>query len=256
MRSNRAYRCPKCKGTVTAKDTSDEAIICEGCGFKAPMVHGIPNFLGEGLSNEHRNKGVAELSFSNAGFYDKFVRLKSIMWKDRRIGIDEYVKGRIVLDAGCGPSLRKSHLEYLPDDAAALTAFDSSMPFVLAARKENPGAKFDFAIASITNIPYPDKSFDTTIVSFVLHHVPADPKNVLVELIRVTRDYLIIFDHLKSDHSFLSWIQLAYWDLMDGGCNYLSKSDWLDCLKPVKIVTEIRTGLIFGHVLKLVCLVP
>ena len=70
------------------------------------------------------------------------------------------------------------------------------------------------------------------------------------ELIRVTKNHIIIYDHLLSDNKFASIIQLIYWKIMDGGCNYLTNAEWSKLLSSVSIVKRLRTGKIFGHVVK------
>lgn len=62
-------------------------------------------------------------------------------------------------------------------------------------------------------IPFKNKSFDVTISSFVLHHI-IDCENMLDEIIRVTKKYILIFEdtpstkidkYLSTKHSQSHW---------------------------------------------------
>jgi ubiquinone/menaquinone biosynthesis C-methylase UbiE len=130
------------------------------------------------------------------------------------------------------------------------------MEFVLSASAENPGKKYRFAQASVTDLPFADKAFDTTIVSFTIHHVDDVEGRLMSELLRVTRSYLIIFDHLRSDNPLADALQDTYWRVFDGGCNYMRWSQWEKFLTGTTVVKKIRTGAIFGHVIKMVCTIP
>lgn|SRR5574341_24678 len=53
-------------------------------------------------------------------------------------------------------------------------------------------------------IPYPDKSFDTSLIAFTLHHTD-DPVVVLQEMMRVTRRRIVVGeDRLRSRRDILS----------------------------------------------------
>ena len=148
------------------------------------------------------------------------------------------------------------HLEYAPSQTKSLTAMDVSLPFVEAAKKGNIGPHCSFVVGSIADIPFKDKSFDTTIVAFVIHHVPCDPRKIFAELQRVTRKHIVVFDHLRAEKSVHQAIQTAYWNVFDGGCNYLTPTEWADVLKPFHVVKRQVTGAIFGHVVKFALELP
>jgi SAM-dependent methyltransferase len=251
-----AYRCPKCKSPIFWGDTPKEGIFCSNCEFSAPIISGVPVFTSiHAHENSINTAGLGEKLFSKPQLYKIFVTAKTIVWKDKEIGIDDYIKGKNILDVGCGPSLNNSWQEYRVEDANTVTAVDVSLPFVLSAKKENPDEeKFDFAVASIDNLPYPDKSFDATIVAFVIHHLPpSDMPSLIEELKRVTKNHIIIFDHVRSDNRIRNAIQSIYWKAMDGGCNYMTTDAWKESLSSLDVVRKIRTGAIFGHVVKFIC---
>ena len=42
---------------------------------------------------------------------------------------------------------------------------------------------------------------------------------------------------------------------MDGGCNYMTAKEWEKSLSDIKVIKRLRTGAIFGHVVKFICAV-
>jgi ubiquinone/menaquinone biosynthesis C-methylase UbiE len=105
-------------------------------------------------------------------------------------------------------------------------------------------------------LPFDDKSFDVVLVSFLLHHVNGDLVRVIDELNRVARGHVVIFDHRRADHRAKQSIQDLYWRVFDGGLQYLTAAEWDVLLERFRVVRRARSGLLFGHVVKLVCEVP
>jgi SAM-dependent methyltransferase len=197
-----------------------------------------------------------EKTFALPSLYNYLVDLKTLLsGKIPHLGVQEVVAGQHVLDVGCGPTLEAEHAEREAGSAASYTGIELSLPFLKSVREENPGENFFFAQASINAIPFPDKSFDTTIVSFVIHHVPGDPARVIEELVRVTRRHLVIYDHLRSDGFLVSLLQSAYWNTFDGGCNYMTREQWTRALGPLRQIRETRNGP-FGQVLRMLLEIP
>lgn len=197
-----------------------------------------------------------EKAFSCPALYNRLVDVKALLsGAIPKLGVQDYVSGRDVLDVGCGPTLKADHAEHDANTAATYTGIELSLPFLVRARAENPGEKFFFAQASIGAIPFPDKAFDTTIVSFVIHHVPGDPAAAIGELMRVTRRHLVIYDHLRADNALASLVQGAYWRTFDGGCNYMTRAQWRRALGPLRKIAETRNGP-FGQVLRMILDVP
>jgi ubiquinone/menaquinone biosynthesis C-methylase UbiE len=181
------------------------------------------------------------------------VRLKRAAFKDADLGTLDYVRRKTVLDVGCGPSLNLPHMENCHREANAYVGIDASAAFVLSSKRENPESKYRFAQASVLDLPFPDKAFDTSLVSFTIHHVDDREGRLMRELIRVTRSNIVIFDHLRADTPTISRIQDMYWRLFDGGCNYMQWHQWERYLESVNVDRKLQTGAIFGHVLKLAC---
>lgn len=96
--------------------------------------------------------------------------------------------------------------------------------WIARALKKRKGA--DITLLDITNfnqtslklvlydgkkIPFPDNTFDTSLLVFTLHHC-TDPLIVLEEAKRVTRGNIIIAEDIPT--SFLNRIFLCFWDVI------------------------------------------
>ncbi|MES2499596.1 MAG: methyltransferase domain-containing protein [Pseudomonadota bacterium] len=88
-----------------------------------------------------------------------------------------------------------------------------------------PVVKYDGSI-----LPFDDNSFDVVIIVDVLHHCK-EPVSVLKECARVSRQYVVIKDHVSD--SVLDSKILAFMDWVGNRAhgvvlpyNYLSSSDW------------------------------
>ena len=61
------------------------------------------------------------------------------------------------------------------------------------------------------NIPFPDNSFDTSLLIFVLHHCH-NPLKILEEAKRVTKEKIIIIEDIPA--SLINKIFLCFWDVV------------------------------------------
>lgn len=96
---------------------------------------------------------------------------------------------RSVLEVGCGAGYSLVHLRKFFDDGTAFSACDIDPELVRLAKEKNPSISCD--VASIYELPYGDKSFDTVVCLEVLEHLD-DPEKALSELARVAKKYVII----------------------------------------------------------------
>ena len=91
------------------------------------------------------------------------------------------VRGRRVLDAGCGPGL---YAEALLDAGAHVVGFDASRVMVdLARRRVGDRAGLDLARLG-EPLPYPDESFDLAVCALAIHYAD-DRAAAFAELHRV-----------------------------------------------------------------------
>jgi SAM-dependent methyltransferase len=246
----RSLRCCICRSVFKPDSFDASAIRCGSCEHEYKVINGVPILLRE--HKQEARLGFAETSFQSPKVYETFVTIKSKLYRDSKIGVAEYVTNADLLDIGCGPTLRSNYREYIPEDAASVTGVDISVPFLLTARERHPENRYFFAAASIDNLPFPDTSFDTSILSFVIHHVPSDPATIMSEVARVTRQHIIVYDHLRHTNPLVGALQMTYWRVADGGCNYMRRSQWDRCLKGFTVEKQLQTGAVFGHVLKFI----
>jgi SAM-dependent methyltransferase len=95
------------------------------------------------------------------------------------------------LDVGCGTGAIHPYLRF-----AELVAVDPATKLIEAARRANPGVRYD--VADGTNLPYEDARFDLVFAVCVLHHVATDARHrFALELARVARPggVVAIFEH-------------------------------------------------------------
>ena len=83
-------------------------------------------------------------------------------------------------------------------------------------------------------IPFPDKSFDASMLITVLHHV-SDPAAVLREAKRVTRKTLIVVEDLYHHPLGRAWTilrdQLYNFEFFGHPCQFRKKQEWLEFFK-------------------------
>ncbi len=79
--------------------------------------------------------------------------------------------------------------------------------------------------------PFPDKSFDVSLLVTVLHHIP-DPAAVLREAKRVTRDKVIVVEDLYHHPAGRVWTILRdqFYNLEFFGhpCQFKKREEWLE----------------------------
>ena len=91
--------------------------------------------------------------------------------------------GQVVLDVGCGPGALTGELVRRLG-SSAVSAVDTSEPFVAAAQERHPGVNVQVAAAE--QLPFADQAFDAALAQLVVHFM-ADPVAGLAEMVRVTR---------------------------------------------------------------------
>ncbi|WP_457741986.1 class I SAM-dependent methyltransferase [Thermococcus sp.] len=115
--------------------------------------------------------------------------------------------GGKVLEVGVGVG---KTLKYYPRDVE-LCAIDAVPEALEKARKKAKklGLNACFKVANVESLPFPDKSFDTVLSSFVFCTVP-NPERGMREILRVLKpDGKVIFlEHTKSDWALLNYLFL------------------------------------------------
>lgn len=243
------YRCVKCHRSLSLER---DQLICSGCGNSYELLNNnVPVFLATEKLYRKFSIGVATQLFEAPVLYDWLVRLKTLIAPDKPLGIRDITDGHSLLNIGCGSNVEAAHLEYDIHALAKFSAVDLSEPFILAAQRSCSRKDADFCVASIQNLPYADSSFDVVIIPFVLHHLPFPLSEALNEAMRVSKKYVVVFDHIKSSESLIMRIlQEIYWKVLDGGHQYLNEAEWKAVLEGLSIPRLVRTGAIGNHVYK------
>jgi ubiquinone/menaquinone biosynthesis C-methylase UbiE len=109
-----------------------------------------------------------------------------------------------VLEIGAGTGLNLPHYEH----AAKVVAVerDPSMARRLRKRAAESSIPVEVVSGSAESLPFPDESFDTAVITFVLCSV-ADPGHALAEVRRVLRPggRLILLEHVRGEGRLARW---------------------------------------------------
>lgn len=101
-------------------------------------------------------------------------------------------KGEKILDLGCGSAIvAKSFQDFFQAEVTGVDIKDQRVFHV------------PFKIINGKDLPFPDKFFDTVLISYVLHHTE-NPEMLLTEAKRICRKRIIVFEDLPE--GFLSEI--------------------------------------------------
>lgn len=112
------------------------------------------------------------------------------------------------------------------------------------------------------NIPFPDNSFNVSLLIFTLHHCP-NPLRVLSEARRVTKEKIIVIEDVPI--SLLNKILLYLWDIITGlsslikppgenfAFNFKTVSQWQEIFQDLKLKIifqkEFQSNKLVHHVL-------
>lgn len=101
-----------------------------------------------------------------AKFYDKTLEYLDSFEQGKLMAVTGPVKGKKVLDVGCGTGriIRK-----LTEKGATVTGLDLSSEMVLVAQKKFPKVKF--VEGDIEKLPFNDEEFDVVVASFLIVHL-------------------------------------------------------------------------------------
>jgi ubiquinone/menaquinone biosynthesis C-methylase UbiE len=162
-------------------------------------------------------------------FYDKYILPKVLNCtcasKPIRYQRDKIVPlaEGVVLDIGIGsglniPFYNKSKINYLYGLDPSKELLDMAKPIA----KENQ-MKIEFLQCSAENIPLPDKSIDTVLITYTMCTIP-DVALSNLEIMRVLKDdgKLLFCEHgLAPDKNIAKWQKRInpLWGKIAGGCN-------------------------------------
>lgn len=238
-----ALRCVVCHGPLRFVESG---LCCEKCGEIFSVHDGVPYLVDPKDTGGQALAGHMEALFRFPAFYRFKIRLLLKLNRTNDLNLTEYLNGQRVLDVGCGPFI----YGYDATLAHSIMGMDLSPQFAHAMANHDP--RNLYIVANAKRIPCADRSFDVSFLRYVIHHIPGDTAELLAEVARVTRNYLIIFDHVRSDVPWQRNIQSTYWQMFDSGHHYNLRSEWDHLLQPYRVATFHQTGRMFGNICQIV----
>lgn len=176
-------RCPACRQPYqTADFQGDDAEIAEGllrcqCGRGVPVRSGIPRFAADdgytrSFSFEWQTHAKTQLDSANGS-------TRSEGQFQARLDVRlEWMKDRLVLDAGCGMG---RFAEVAAKHGATVVGVDLSFAIDVARQNLEPWPNVHLLQADLGNLPFPPQTFDLIYSFGVLHHTP-DARGVFHKL--------------------------------------------------------------------------
>jgi uncharacterized protein YbaR (Trm112 family) len=177
--------CPQCHKPLdlTVQQEREEEIEegslrCGGCQKEFPIVQGIPRFVAS-----------ENYAASFGRQWNKFARLQldsqngTSFSRERFYDITEWqpgqLKGKLVLDAGCGAG---RFAEVVLADGAEVVAVDLSSAIDAARRNISLNPRLHCVQASLYELPFRDGTFDYVYCIGVIQHTP-DPRRSVLSLL-------------------------------------------------------------------------
>ena len=175
-------RCPKCRSALDRVDPGQ--LRCRQCGSTTAIVNGIPRFVSDDDfdATEADARTRASFGYEWTHFHD---------WKpsERTFGdyfsnFDlEWLRGRLVLDAGCGMG---RHARQIAPFADTVVAVDFSAAINEAARNVADQPNVQCVQGDLTRLPVAEGAFDFVFSMGVLHHLE-DTAGALRGLVRALK---------------------------------------------------------------------
>lgn len=164
--------CPKCKDVLTSLDTSDEIIEgeleCTGCNSRFPISNGIPRFV-----------PMANYASSFGYQWNRFRKEQLDSFNGTTLSADRFwgetgwnkeeLKGRWVVDAGCGAG---RFLDAASSSEAEIIGVDISSAIDAAKESLEGRGNVHFVQASIYELPFKEGTIDYCYCIGVIQHTP------------------------------------------------------------------------------------
>jgi len=142
---------------------------------------------------ENSMRGFAEIDTSgDPNFFIRFLDARNAIPEDIAIKLRilerlEPVKGKTILDLGCGPGGDTREIARLVGSSGHVTGIDHSEFMITEAMRRNDSTlPIDFRAGNAMHLDFPDSSFDRVRAERVLMHL-SDPELALNEMVRVLR---------------------------------------------------------------------
>lgn len=163
-------KCPDCRGDLASfpgQAHEDARLVCQE-GHSFPVVRGVPRFVSseayaDSFGVEWQRFPRVQLDSHN-GTKISLTRFKQLTSLD-----PSELKGKKVLDVGCGPG---RFLELVVDAGADAYGADMSLACEVAARNLEGRPNCTVVQADLFRLPFGDEEFDFVYSIGVLHHTP------------------------------------------------------------------------------------
>jgi len=136
-----------------------------------------------------KSKGISLNTM--AGYYDLLTPAEKSPLRQKQIALIALKEGESVLEVGCGTGILSVLAKLAVGEKGKVTGTDIAEKMIHKAKTKAIKYKLniDFRIASIDQLPFPDKHFDVILSSMMFHHLPlAIKKTGLTELHRILKD--------------------------------------------------------------------
>ena len=183
--------CPKCQAELeciapaeASAEVVEGALQCHGCAMSYPIRDGIPRFVGEEVNYASSfgmqwNRFRATQLDSVSG-----TRLSRERFFSETGWDPAWLRGRLVLDAGCGAG---RFVEIAAECGAHVVGVDLSSAVLAAAANVARFPDAHIVQASLYELPFRRGSFDACYCIGVIQHTP-DPRRTLASLPAVVKD--------------------------------------------------------------------
>jgi len=146
-----------------------------------------------------------------ASVYDLFVLPISSV-RGKVVSLAEAKEGSKILDVCTGTG--KQAFAFA-EKGYEVVGIDLSPDMLTVARRKNKYKNVKLKVADATNIPFADKSFDVSCISFALHDMPHEIRHkVLGEMKRVSRR-IVIVDYYIPKNKLHRWFHVSFTSLYE-----------------------------------------
>lgn len=183
-------RCPSCRASLVS---SDSGLSCPACGRRFPEIRGVLRFVEEGNYADSFGYQWQRFQQTQLDRTDKNLSEEDFA---RKTGLKpEDVKGKLVLDVGCGMG---RFAEVVTRWGARVVGIDFSVAAEVAA-KNLADREFIAFQADVFSLPFAPETFDCIYSMGVLHHTPDCEKAVK-----------LLPQYLKPGGTLAVWLYSGY----------------------------------------------
>jgi arsenite methyltransferase len=175
-----------------------ESLVCEATGETFPIINGIPRLVGGVDGEQKQTMDGFSYKWEKTPQFGKTPEHQRVFLQAYKewFGVNStddfgrYMKGKTVLNAGCGCGRNEFFWGRFP---AKIVDLDISRAIDVAKKNWSQDERFSFVQADVLKIPFADQSFDVVWSEGVLHHTPST-YHALQSCVRVLKaDGVILF---------------------------------------------------------------